>query len=445
MTLRRLVSWSHDRRRRVVALWIAALVAASVLAGIAGGDNKADFTVPGSDSAKAVALLQERFPRFAGGTVDVVYTAAGGVTAPDTTARIDGLARNIAGVDHVVAAEPGPIAPNGSTGMVQVRFDLPAPAAPAESVERVMDLAGQAAGEGLRIELGGYPIEKVEQREAGSESVGLLAALVILLVAFGSALAAGLPLVVAGLGLGVALGGVWLLANLVDVPDFGVQIATMIGIGVGIDYALFIVTRYRSALAHGHEPREAVELAGKTAGRAVVFAGSTVVISIFGLLLMGRSYLWGVALATSLAVTAVVFASITVLPALLGFAGRNIDRFRMPWFRHDVEGRRTLSWRWSRVMQHHPLAAGLTALVVLLLLTVPATGLRFGMPDAGNGTDDLTSKRAYDLVAESYGPGANGPLLVAVDLADATPDTRPTRSPPTLRTPPASPRWCRPS
>jgi putative drug exporter of the RND superfamily len=420
--LRRLVTWSYDRRRRVVALWIAALVAASVLAGVAGGDNEADYTVPGSDSAEAVALLQERFPRFAGGTVDVVYTAADGVTGPDTAARIDALAGDIARVDHVLAAEPGPVSPDGSTGMLNVRFDEDAQRVPAESVERVMDLAGEAEGDGLQIELGGYPIEQVEQREAGSESVGLVAALLILLVAFGSGLAAGLPLVIAGFGLGVALGGVWLLANLVDVPDFGMQLATMIGIGVGIDYALFIVTRYRSALAEGREPRQAVELAGTTAGRAVLFAGSTVVISLFGLVLMGRSYLWGVALATSLAVTTVVFASITVLPALLGFAGRNIDRLRMPWFRHDVEGRRTLSWRWSRVMQRRPLAAGLAALVVLLLLTVPATGLRFGMPDAGNGTDDLTSKRAYDLVAESYGPGANGPLLVAVDLADASPE-----------------------
>src|SRR5918994_7062401 len=381
-----------------------------------------DFTVPGSDSAEAVELLQDRFPEFAGGTVDVVYTSDGGVTGPDVTQRVDRLAAELGEVPNVVAAEPGPVSPDGSTGVLQVRFDVAAERLPTTSVERVMDLAGEAEGDGLRVELGGYPIETVEQQEAGSESVGLLAAIVILLVAFGSALAAGLPLVIAAFGLGVALGGVWLLANLVDVPDFGVQLATMIGIGVGIDYALFIVTRYRSALAEGREPRQAVELAGTTAGRAVMFAGSTVVISIFGLLLMGRSYLWGVALATPLVVTAVVFASITVLPALLGFAGRNIDRFRMPWFRHDVEGRRTLSWRWSRVMQHHPLVAGLTALVVLLLLAVPAAGLRLGQPDAGNGTDDLTSKRAYDLVADNYGPGANGPLLVAIDVAGAAPD-----------------------
>ncbi|HET6952137.1 MAG TPA: MMPL family transporter [Acidimicrobiales bacterium] len=423
--LHKLVSWSYDRRRRVVALWVAALVAASVLAGVAGGDNEVDFTVPGSDSAEAVELLQARFPEFAGGTVDVVYTAPGGAADPAVAARVAQLARDIADVDHVVAAQPGPIAPGGEAGLVQVRFDLAAERLPAESVERVMDLAGAAEGDGLRVELGGYPIEMAEQREAGSESVGLVAAMVILLVAFGSALAAGLPLVVAGFGLGVALGGVWLTANVLDIPDFGVQIATMIGIGVGIDYALFIVTRYRSALAQGHEPRDAVVLAGSTAGRAVVFAGSTVVISIFGLVLMGRDYLWGVAVATSLAVTVVVLASVTVLPALLGFTGRSIDRLRLPWFRHDVEGRRTLSWRWSRIMQRRPLVAGLGALAVLLVLAAPVADLRFGMPDAGNGAGDLTSRQAYDLMSDSFGPGANGPLLVAVDLAGVDGSGRP--------------------
>jgi putative drug exporter of the RND superfamily len=421
--LRSLVTWSYDRRRRVVALWVAALVTATVLAGVAGGDSEMDVTVPGSDSAAAVELLQDRFPEFAGGTVDVVYTSDGGVTGPDVTQRVDRLAADLGEVPNVVAAEPGPVSPDGSTGVLRVRFDVAAERLPTTSVERVMDLAGEAEGDGLRVELGGYPIEQVERQEAGSESVGLLAALFILLVAFGSALAAGLPLVIAGFGLGVALGGVWLTANVLDVPDFGVQIATMIGIGVGIDYALFIVTRYRSALAEGREPREAVLLAGGTAGRAVVFAGSTVVVSIFGLVLMGRDYLWGVALATCLAVTVVVLASVTLLPALLGFAGRTIDRFRLPWFRHDVDGRRTLSWRWSRVVQRRPLVAGLAALLVLLVLAAPATDMRFGMPDAGNGPTELTSRRAYDLISDGFGPGANGPFLVAVDLAGAGDDT----------------------
>ena len=422
--LRRIVTWSYDRRRRVVALWVAAVVAATVLANVAGGDTEVDFTVPGSDSAEAVELLRDRFPAFAGGTVDVVYTSADGATdvgGPDVAAQVEQLAAALADVPNVAATEPGALSPDGSTGILRVRFDLPAEQLPATSVERVIDLAGEAErdGDGLRVELGGYPIEQAERREAGSESVGLLAALVILLVAFGSALAAGLPLVVAGFGLGVALGGVWLLANVLDVPDFGIQIATMIGIGVGIDYALFIVTRYRSALAEGRTPREAVVLAGGTAGRAVVFAGSTVVVSIFGLVLMGRGYLWGVALATSLAVAVVVLASVTLLPALLGFAGRAIDRFRLPWFRPGNDGRRTLSWRWSRVMQRRPLVAGLAALVVLLVLAAPATDMRFGMPDAGNGPTELTSRRAYDLISDGFGPGANGPFLVAVDLAGA--------------------------
>jgi RND superfamily putative drug exporter len=427
--LRRLVTWSYDHRWRVVALWVTALVTATVLARVAGGETDFDVTVPGSDSAAAVDLLRARFPEFAGGTVDVVYVSDDGVTSPAVVERVDRLADDLAEVPNVVAAEPGPISPDGSTGILRVRFDEAAQQLPTTSVEAVMDLAAEVesgtgtgtgtGGEGLRVELGGYPIERVERQEAGSEAVGLLAALVILLVAFGSILAAGLPLVIAGLGLGVALGLVWLLANVLEMPDFGVQIATMIGIGVGIDYALFIVTRYRSALADGHEPRDALQLAGGTAGRAVVFAGSTVVVSIFGLVLMGRDYLWGVALATSLAVTAVVVASVTVLPALLGFAGRSIDRFRLPWFRHDVDGRRTLSWRWSRVMQRRPLVAGLAALVVLLVLAAPATDMRFGMPDAGNGPTELTSRRAYDQISAGFGPGANGPFLVAVDLAGA--------------------------
>jgi RND superfamily putative drug exporter len=413
--LGRLVRWSYDHRRRVVGLWLGALVAATVLAGAAGGDTKIDFSVPGSDSAEAMERLEERFPDFAGGTVVVVYTADGSLSA-DHTERIDALASELAAVDHVVAAERGPVSADGTTGVLQVRFDEPVEALPAEPVERVLDLARQAECDELRVELGGYPVEQVERSESGSESIGLAAALLILLVAFGSVLAAGLPLLVAGFGLGVALGGVWLAANVIDVPDFGVQIATMIGIGVGIDYALFIVTRFRSALSQGHSPAEAVTIAGTTAGRAVVFAGSTVVISVFGLVLMGRDYLWGVAVATSLAVAVMVFASVTALPALLGFAGRSIDRLRLPWFRHDVDGRRTLSWRWSRVMQRRPLMAAVAALAVMSALTAPVAGLRFGMPDAGNGSPELTSRRAYDLIGDAFGPGANGPLLIVVDL-----------------------------
>ncbi len=418
--LHRVVTWSYDRRRLVVALWVLVVAVAVTLAGIAGGDNEIDYNVPGSDSARAVGLLEDRFPEVAGGTVSLVYTSAGDVTGSHVDAIVHRMETAIAEVDHVVGVERRPVAPDRSAGMLQIHFDEADQEVPAGAVAEVIDVARRAEGDGLQVELGGYPVQQLEQSEASSESVGLVAAVAILLVAFGSVLAAGLPLVIAGLGLGVGLSGVALVANFVDVPDFGVLLATMIGMGVGIDYALFIVTRYRSALADGRAPRDAVVLAGTTAGRAVVFAGSTVVISVVGLVLMGRSYLWGVALALSLTVTSVVVASITVLPAVLGFVGHRIDRLRMPWFRHDVEGRRTVSWRWSRVMQRRPLIIGAAALAVLVLLAVPATGLRLGMPDAGNGPEDFTSRRAFDMVAASYGPGANGPLLVAVDLSRAS-------------------------
>ena len=190
-------------------------------------------------------------------------------------------------------------------------------------------------------------------------------------------------------------------------------------------------------------------LAGATAGRAVVFAGSTVVVSIFGLVLMGRDYLWGVALATSLAVTVVVIASVTLLPAMLGFAGRSIDRFRLPWFRHDVEGRRTLSWRWSRIMQRRPLLAGLAALVVLLALAAPALDMRFGMPDAGNGPEELTSRQAYDLIERGLRPGRQravpgGGRPGRAPRPEAPPPTRWTGLRPTWPPPTAWPPSCRP-
>src|SRR5690606_20879474 len=194
LMLDRLVRWSYDRRRRVVALWIGAVVLASVLAGAAGRDDEVGVRVAGSDSAAALDLLADRFPRFAGATVDVVYASEQGVTGPDVTTRIEDLSRDLAGVDHVISAEPGPVAPDGRTGILRVAFDEPGEWVPVAAVEQVIDLAGEAAGDDLQVELGGYPIERVESAEAGSEGVGLLAAMVILLVAFGSALAAGLPL-----------------------------------------------------------------------------------------------------------------------------------------------------------------------------------------------------------------------------------------------------------
>jgi putative drug exporter of the RND superfamily len=414
--LRKLVTWSYDHRRWTVSLWVLTLVAVSLLAGAFGGSNDVDYSVPGSDSKQASDLLQERFPDMAGATVDVVYAVTGGsVGDPSVQDRIDRMAGDIADVDHVVATEPGPLSEDGSTGILYVRFDRAHEDVPTGSVEDLIDRAEAAEGDGLRVELGGYAVEIYEEGEGGSESAATAGAIVVLLIAFGSVVAAGLPLVVAGLGLGVAMGGVWLVANVVDMADWAVQIAMIIGIGVGIDYALLIVTRYRAALAEGLDPRQAVVVAGTTAGRAVVYAGATAVVALLGLVLIGTFYL-GVALAVSLAVLTVVLAAVTVLPALLGFTGHTINKLRLPWPRAARDDGRGPAWRWSRLMQRRPLPAALAALALLLLLSAPALDLRLGQPDAGSHPEDMTTRQAFDLVTAGFGPGFNGPLLVAVDL-----------------------------
>ena len=242
----------------------------------------------------------------------------------------------------------------------------------------------------------------------------MIAALVILVIAFGSVVAAGLPLLVAVYGVGVGLAVGTLLNHVFMVPDWAPQLVSMIGIGVGIDYALFVVVRYRSALQAGLDVEDAVAQAVTTSGRAVLFAGGTVVISLLGLCAMGMDYLYGTAAVTVTGVLVVVVASITLLPAMLGAVGTRIDRVRVPFVRGD-RGERGVWARWSQVVQRRPIVTGSVALAVLVVLAAPFGDLRFGYPDAGNGADHLTSRRAFDAATDAFGPGSNGPLVLAVD------------------------------
>jgi RND superfamily putative drug exporter len=270
----------------------------------------------------------------------------------------------------------------------------------------------------VRVELGGRVFQQVGSI-GPAELVGIVAAIVILLIAFGSVLAMGLPIMVALFGVGIGAAFVELLSHTISTPDFTTQLASMIGIGVGIDYALFIVTRYREALHDGLEPEAAVIRAIDTAGRAVVFAGSTVVISILGLFLMGVSFVYGLAIGTSITVAVVMLASVTLLPAVLGFAGHTIDKLSV--FRRRRQGVRNSIWfRWSRVVQHRPWPALAAGLIVLALLAVPLFSIRLGFPDAGANPTSDTTRRAYDLVADGFGAGFNGPLLLAAEFPPGT-------------------------
>ena len=245
----------------------------------------------------------------------------------------------------------------------------------------------------------------------------MIAALVLVLT-FGTLVAAGLPIVTALFGLGISSAVVGLLAAVMDVPDWSTAVASMIGLGVGIDYALLILTRHRAALASGLEPRAAVVEAVSTAGHSVLVAGTTVVISLLGLFLMGLSYLQGVALSASFAVLVTMAASVTLLPALLGFAGRKVDRLRIPGTARSAaaDPDTTPAARWSRGVQRRPWRAAIAAAAVLLVLATPFLGLKLGFPDAGNDRAATTTRQAYDLVSQGFGAGANGPLLLAAEL-----------------------------
>ncbi|MQY31361.1 MMPL family transporter [Nocardia aurantia] len=257
-----------------------------------------------------------------------------------------------------------------------------------------------------------------------SEGIGIGAAIVIMLVAFGSVVAMGLPILTALVGVGAGYGVVALLSHVLVAPGFAPALMAMIGLGVGIDYALFIVTRYRQALGEGREPRDAVAHAMSTAGRAVLFAGTTVLISLCGLFLVGQQFLEGLAAGTILAVLAVLAATSTLLPAILGFAGRAVDRLRLPGMPRSTasENQRGVWWRWSRTIQRRPLVFGSAALLALVVLAVPLFSMRLAFSDSGNDPARLTTRRAYDLTSDAFGPGFNGPLVVAAELPGAATD-----------------------
>ena len=427
MSLGRLTSWCFRRRRLVVVMWIVALVAVVVLSAVGGADSRDNFALPGTNSQQAYQLLGERFPQAAGDSAQVVMKSATDVTDATSKAAFEELLGTLAALDHVTGVD-SPYGPEGEhrisedrkIAYADVHFDTRAAEVPVSVAKELISEVKAANADGLQFEATGGPLEKAEQAEFGTaELIGLLAAVVILLVAFGSVLAMGLPIITALFGVGIGISLIGLIGHLLDVPSFAPQVASMIGIGVGIDYALLIVTRFRDGLHKGDEPEQAMRVASSTAGRAVMFAGTVVVISLLGLLLMNFAIIRGVAISASAAVLVTMFASITLLPALLGFSGHNIDRFRIPGTHRESDGERSLSYRWSRVVQHRPWPAAILGAAACIVLALPLFGMRLGSADQGNNPEEFTSRRAYDLLADGFGPGFNGPILVVADLAGA--------------------------
>jgi RND superfamily putative drug exporter len=419
--LGRLGAFIHRHRRRVVLAWLAALVAVIALTPLVRGSFNAEFDTKGSESARAATLLQEHFKGRTGDTVTVAWKADAGAQSPAMRARVQRFLQGAERLEGIGGAGQPRVSRDGRIATTTLELDERPWNVPDATGRSLIDLAERSSGDGLTIALGGNTIRNAQGRGRGPEGVGLLAAAVVLLIAFGSIVAAGLPLAVALFGLGISASLIGVLAAVVDVPSFAPAVAGLLGIGVGIDYALLVLTRFRATLNGGTNVQEAVVEAVATAGRSVLVAGTTVLISVLGLFLMGVSYLQGVALSASLAVLTVMAAAVTLLPALLSLAGPRVNRLRRPGMRRSLASERPApAARWSRLIQRRPWTAAIAGAAIVLVLAAPVLGLRLGFPDEGNDKAGTMTRTAYDLVSEGFGPGANGPLLVVAELPQGT-------------------------
>ena len=476
----RISGWCFHNPRKTVAAWVTIVVVALAAAGAVGPSFFAELEAPDSDSRSGFEVLEEHFSGLGGGfSGSIVFHSATGVDDPEVREAMEAMFREVDAYEGVTVTSPYlATVPVPGSSALDARNQPHAPGRPQVSADGQVafariDLApeldfndtSQLGGEfldiapelpGLTIELGGEALSEFEPPQ--SEFIGLAFAVVVLIFAFGSVMAMGLPLAVAVAGVGVGLALAVILSNVMSIPEFATTIGAMVGIGVGIDYALFIVTRYRDGLAEDGAVEPSINLAMDTAGRAVIFAGLTVVISLLGMLLMGLPFITGLAVAASLTVASTMIASVTLLPALIAFVGDRIEVTR--WrgliaaglvavallglglgFRPLMLGaplavvvllagfivrplrgivprrprkpmEQTFAWRWSRLVQRRPWIALAVGAALLLAMASPALGLRLGFADDGNFPEETTTRRAYDLLAEGFGPGFNGPLIV---------------------------------
>jgi putative drug exporter of the RND superfamily len=466
----RLGPWCHDHRKRVLGFWIALLVLGGMVAGGVGGAFRDEFNLPDVESKDGFDILDENFGGEGTGQVGtIVFRAEQGVDDPAVREEMQALFDEVAQINDVTRVESPYEQPDrliSSDGTIAYA-----------NVELPDDIAFSRAGEirdeiredvpeieGLQIELGGFIFAEFDP--PSSEVLGVAFAIVILIVAFGSVLAMGLPVGVALFGIGIGTAIMTLLSNFLTIPDFATFLGIMIGLGVGVDYALLIVTRYREQLHAGHTVRESTTIAIDTAGRSVLFAGTAVVISLLGMLLMGVTFVQGLAIGAASVVAVSVAASLTLLPALLGFAGQRIECTRWRGLiaagfaaialvgvgleiaplvigvplavivliagffvgplkkevphRPPKPRRDTIAYRWSRLIQRRPWTAAVAGAAVLLLLAAPVLALRLGFSDESNFADDTDTKQAYDLLVEGFGVGFNGPMLLVAELPEGT-------------------------
>ncbi len=462
----RLAATCARHRWIVIGAWVALLIGSNAFAGAVGPDYRTDFTLPDGEAKQVQELLEANNPDRAGFTSQIVARSENGVDDPEVRSALEEIFDfSQAQGDITVTSpydSPSQVSVDGLIAFAQLDIRDSRTFTELQDVGNEIREFGEAVAmpDGLEVEYGGDLFAEFELPE--SEIYGLIAAVIILILAFGSVLAMGLPIGTALFGLGVASALVSLLSNVLAMPDFTTAMVAMIGIGVGIDYALFIVTRYRDNLHDGADVDEAIVDSLDTSGRAVLFAGLTVIISLLGLLLIGLSFVRGVAVASAIGVAMVMLGSLTLLPALLRLVGRRIDNttwaalgavalvvvaaivgiltgtsavfvaglvvaivlfalsFAIRPLRRHIPRRaqppreEQVWYRWSRFIQRRPWPAAIFATLLLLLLALPLLSIRLGFGDYGNYPEDTTVRRAYDLLADGFGPGSNGPLFVTV-------------------------------
>jgi RND superfamily putative drug exporter len=432
-----LARFCYRRRRLVLLAWIVGVLAVAFVGFGYGAPSDNSYSGGDSQSAKAQALIEKHFPEQQGDTLTLAIKAEKGIDDPAVRQKIENVIADL-------AASPitGPVtSPYEDANLVTkdrriARTTIPLTDMNVDKskVKPLVTTVKDASGDGLTLGLGGDKAEKAETPPQGpSEGVGLLTAAVILFIAFGSLVAMGLPIVTA---LMAVLGGLALLklaGHVVPSPDFTVIVAVLIGLGVGIDYALFIVTRYKEGLQEGDEPESATVKAITTAGHAVLFAGTTVVIALLGLIAMGQKMMTGVAIGASATVLVTMIAAVTLLPAFLGFTGHRINSLRLPRRTSRRQAAlgvpprelHTPAERWAGVIQRRPLIAAILAGAGLLVLAAPALSMRLSLPDASVQPHDRSSYTSYKIISEGFGPGYGAPLIFATSVDSRNADLSP--------------------
>ena len=416
--LLRLSRWTQRRRRLALLLWLGVLVGTIVAASAVGGAFYDDHRLPGTESQELVDLLEEQAPVQAGDTIQLVFSDPGGVETAAVQQRVTGLLAEVAELPRVAAVNdpyqtPGSVSADGGIGFATVVLDGQVADVPVADVQTIIDTTEAAAGDGLSFALGGEAVRTAEAGQGGgAEGAGTLAALVILVFMFGSLLAASVPLLTAIFAVGTTLCLMVLASHVVTLPTYLPPLMMLVGLGVGIDYALLIFVRYRTELLAGADREQAADIAVTKAGRSVLFAGCVVIVALLGLYALGLGPLQAVALGVALTVLVTMVAAVTLLPALLSLFGRRIERRIRARAAKAKREPGHLWGRWARFIERRPWAPMVLVLAGLLLLSLPVLDMRLGFSDAGSESEGHTSREAYDLLAEGFGPGFNGPLVV---------------------------------